>query len=56
MALLPLNLLFAWRARVLGACRGLGRRIAHLPGDDGPLFVRPLVVHEQNAIAGLANR
>ncbi len=62
-ALLPLNLLIAfWQsARVLFRVRpdvvlGMGGYAAFPGGMMAALFLRPLVIHEQNAIAGLANR
>jgi UDP-N-acetylglucosamine--N-acetylmuramyl-(pentapeptide) pyrophosphoryl-undecaprenol N-acetylglucosamine transferase len=63
IALLPLNLLVAfWQsARVLFRVRpdvvlGMGGYVSFPGGMMAALFNRPLVVHEQNAIAGLANR
>lgn len=63
IALLPLNLLRGfWQAfRALGRCRpgvvlGLGGYISFPGGMMSALRGIPLVVHEQNAIAGLANR
>jgi UDP-N-acetylglucosamine--N-acetylmuramyl-(pentapeptide) pyrophosphoryl-undecaprenol N-acetylglucosamine transferase len=63
MALLPLHLLIAfWQsARVLFRVRpdvvlGLGGYVSFPGGMMAALFNRPLVVHEQNSIAGLANR
>ena len=63
LALLPVNLLFAfWQsARVIFRVRpdvvlGMGGYIAFPGGMMAAFFRRPLVLHEQNAIAGLANR
>jgi len=63
MALLPLNLLIAfWQsARVIFRVRpdvvlGMGGYVSFPGGMMAALFLRPLVVHEQNAVAGLANR
>jgi len=63
MALLPLNLLIAfWQsARVIFRVRpdvvlGMGGYVSFPGGMMAALFNRPLVVHEQNSIAGLANR
>jgi UDP-N-acetylglucosamine--N-acetylmuramyl-(pentapeptide) pyrophosphoryl-undecaprenol N-acetylglucosamine transferase len=63
MALLPLNLLFAfWQsARVIFRVRpdvvlGMGGYVSFPGAMMASLLNRPLVVHEQNAIAGLANR
>ncbi len=63
MALLPLNLLFAfWQsARVIFRVRpdvvlGMGGYVSFPGGMMASLLNRPLVVHEQNSIAGLANR
>ena len=63
LALLPLNLLVAfWQsARAIFAHRpdvvlGMGGYIAFPGGMMASLFNRPLVLHEQNSIAGLANR
>jgi UDP-N-acetylglucosamine--N-acetylmuramyl-(pentapeptide) pyrophosphoryl-undecaprenol N-acetylglucosamine transferase len=63
MALLPMQLLIAfWQsARVLFRVRpdvvlGLGGYVSFPGGMMAVLFNRPLVVHEQNSIAGLANR
>ena len=63
MALLPLNLLIAfWQsARVLFRVRpdvvlGMGGYVSFPGGMMAVLFNRPLVVHEQNSIAGLANK
>jgi UDP-N-acetylglucosamine--N-acetylmuramyl-(pentapeptide) pyrophosphoryl-undecaprenol N-acetylglucosamine transferase len=63
MALLPLNLLIAfWQsARVIRRVRpdvvlGMGGYVSFPGGMMASLLNRPLVVHEQNAIAGLANR
>lgn len=62
-ALLPLNLLVAFVqcARVIFRERpdvvlGMGGYISFPGGMMAALFGRPLVLHEQNAIAGLANR
>ena len=61
--LLPLNLLVAfWQAlRALRALRpdvvlGMGGYIAFPGGMMAALLGRPLAIHEQNSIAGLANR
>jgi len=63
MALLPLNLLIAfWQsARVIFRLRpdvvlGMGGYVSFPGGMMAALFLRPLVVHEQNAVAGLANK
>ncbi|HYL19276.1 MAG TPA: undecaprenyldiphospho-muramoylpentapeptide beta-N-acetylglucosaminyltransferase [Burkholderiales bacterium] len=63
MALLPLNLLIAfWQsARVIFRVRpdvvlGMGGYVSFPGGMMASLLNRPLVVHEQNSIAGLANR
>lgn len=63
MALLPLNLLIAfWQsARAIFRVRpdvvlGMGGYIAFPGGMMAALFNRPLVLHEQNSIAGLSNR
>ncbi len=63
MALLPLNLLIAfWQsARAICAHRpdvvlGMGGYVAFPGGMMASLFNRPLVIHEQNSIAGLTNR
>jgi UDP-N-acetylglucosamine--N-acetylmuramyl-(pentapeptide) pyrophosphoryl-undecaprenol N-acetylglucosamine transferase len=63
MALLPLNLLIAfWQsARVLFRVRpdvvlGMGGYVSFPGGMMAALLNRPLVVHEQNSIAGLANK
>ena len=63
MALLPLNLLIAfWQsARAIFAHRpdvvlGMGGYVAFPGGMMASFFDRPLVLHEQNSIAGLANR
>ena len=63
VALLPLNLLIAfWQsARAIFAMRpdvvlGMGGYVAFPGRHDGVALQRPLVVHEQNSIAGLANR
>jgi UDP-N-acetylglucosamine--N-acetylmuramyl-(pentapeptide) pyrophosphoryl-undecaprenol N-acetylglucosamine transferase len=63
MALLPMQLLIAfWQsARVLFRVRpdvvlGLGGYVSFPGGMMAALLNRPLVVHEQNSIAGLANR
>jgi UDP-N-acetylglucosamine--N-acetylmuramyl-(pentapeptide) pyrophosphoryl-undecaprenol N-acetylglucosamine transferase len=62
-AMLPLNLLIAfWQcARVIFRVRpdvvlGMGGYISFPGGMMAALFRRPLILHEQNAIAGLANR
>lgn len=63
MALLPLNLLIAfWQsARVIFRVRpdvvlGMGGYVSFPGGMMASLLNRPLAVHEQNSIAGLANR
>ncbi|PWT74390.1 MAG: undecaprenyldiphospho-muramoylpentapeptide beta-N-acetylglucosaminyltransferase [Proteobacteria bacterium] len=63
MALLPMNLLIAfWQsARVIFRVRpdvvlGLGGYVSFPGGMMAALLDRPLVVHEQNSIAGLANQ
>jgi UDP-N-acetylglucosamine--N-acetylmuramyl-(pentapeptide) pyrophosphoryl-undecaprenol N-acetylglucosamine transferase len=63
IALLPLSLLIAfWQsARVLFRVRpdvvlGMGGYVSFPGGMMAALFNRPLVVHEQNSIAGLANK
>jgi UDP-N-acetylglucosamine--N-acetylmuramyl-(pentapeptide) pyrophosphoryl-undecaprenol N-acetylglucosamine transferase len=63
MALLPINLLIAfWQsARVIFRVRpdvvlGMGGYISFPGGMMASLLNRPLVVHEQNSIAGLANK
>jgi UDP-N-acetylglucosamine--N-acetylmuramyl-(pentapeptide) pyrophosphoryl-undecaprenol N-acetylglucosamine transferase len=63
MVLLPLNLLIAfWQsARAIFRRRpsvvlGMGGYVAFPGAMMAALFLRPLVVHEQNAIAGLTNR
>jgi UDP-N-acetylglucosamine--N-acetylmuramyl-(pentapeptide) pyrophosphoryl-undecaprenol N-acetylglucosamine transferase len=63
MALLPLNLLIAfWQsARVIFQVRpdvvlGMGGYVSFPGGMMASLLNRPLVLHEQNSIAGLANR
>jgi UDP-N-acetylglucosamine--N-acetylmuramyl-(pentapeptide) pyrophosphoryl-undecaprenol N-acetylglucosamine transferase len=63
IALLPLNLLIAfWQsARVIFRVRpdvvlGMGGYVSFPGGMMASLLNRPLVVHEQNSIAGLANR
>jgi len=63
IALLPLNLLIAfWQsARVLFRVRpdvvlGMGGYVSFPGGMMAALLNRPLVVHEQNSIAGLANK
>jgi UDP-N-acetylglucosamine--N-acetylmuramyl-(pentapeptide) pyrophosphoryl-undecaprenol N-acetylglucosamine transferase len=63
LALLPLNLLIAfWQsARVIFRVRpdvvlGMGGYVSFPGGMIASLLNRPLVVHEQNSIAGLANR
>lgn len=62
-ALLPINLLIAfWQcARVIFRVRpdvvlGMGGYISFPGGMMAALFGRPLLLHEQNAIAGLANK
>ncbi len=62
-ALLPMNLLIAfWQcARVIFRVRpdvvlGMGGYISFPGGMMAALFGRPLILHEQNAIAGLANK
>ncbi len=63
VAMLPLNLLIAfWQsARAIFAHRpdvilGMGGYVAFPGGMMASLLNRPLVIHEQNAVAGLANR
>jgi UDP-N-acetylglucosamine--N-acetylmuramyl-(pentapeptide) pyrophosphoryl-undecaprenol N-acetylglucosamine transferase len=63
MALLPLNLLIAfWQsARAIFAHRphvvlGMGGYVAFPGGMMASLLNRPLVIHEQNSVAGLTNR
>jgi UDP-N-acetylglucosamine--N-acetylmuramyl-(pentapeptide) pyrophosphoryl-undecaprenol N-acetylglucosamine transferase len=63
LAMLPANLLLAfWQsARVLFRVRpdvvlGMGGYVSFPGGMMAALFNRPLVLHEQNSIAGLANR
>ncbi|HYH43327.1 MAG TPA: undecaprenyldiphospho-muramoylpentapeptide beta-N-acetylglucosaminyltransferase [Burkholderiales bacterium] len=63
MALLPLNLLVAfWQsARAIfthrpGVVLGMGGYVAFPGGMMASFLRRPLVIHEQNSIAGLANR
>jgi UDP-N-acetylglucosamine--N-acetylmuramyl-(pentapeptide) pyrophosphoryl-undecaprenol N-acetylglucosamine transferase len=63
IALLPLNLLIAfWQsARAIFVHRpdvvlGMGGYVAFPGGMMASLFNRPLVLHEQNSIAGLTNR
>lgn len=63
VALLPVTLLIAfWQsARALFAHRpdvvlGMGGYVAFPGGMMASLFNRPLAIHEQNSIAGLANR
>jgi UDP-N-acetylglucosamine--N-acetylmuramyl-(pentapeptide) pyrophosphoryl-undecaprenol N-acetylglucosamine transferase len=63
MALLPLNLLIAFfqSARAIFLHRpdvvlGMGGYVAFPGGMMASLFNRPLVLHEQNSIAGLTNR
>src|SRR5581483_3057304 len=63
VALLPLNLLIAfWQsARVLFRVRpdvvlGMGGYVSFPGGMMAAFFGRPLVLHEQNSVAGLANR
>ncbi|MGZ5230549.1 MAG: undecaprenyldiphospho-muramoylpentapeptide beta-N-acetylglucosaminyltransferase [Burkholderiales bacterium] len=62
-AMLPVNLLvaFAQSARALFAHRpdvvlGMGGYVAFPGGMMASLFNRPLVIHEQNSVAGLTNR
>lgn len=62
-AMLPLNLLVAfWQsARAILARRpdvvlGMGGYISFPGGMMASLFKRPLVIHEQNSVAGLANK
>jgi UDP-N-acetylglucosamine--N-acetylmuramyl-(pentapeptide) pyrophosphoryl-undecaprenol N-acetylglucosamine transferase len=62
-ALLPVNLLIAfWQsARAIFRHRpdvvlGMGGYVAFPGGMMASLFNRPLVIHEQNSVAGLANR
>src|SRR4029079_7696072 len=62
-ALLPLNLLIAfWQsARIIFAVRpdvvlGMGGYVSFPGGMMAAFLNRPLVVHEQNALPGLANR
>ena len=62
-AMLPLNLLVAfWQsARAIFAHRpdvvlGMGGYVAFPGGMMASLLNRPLVIHEQNSVAGLANR
>jgi len=62
-ALLPLNLLIAfWQsARAIFAHRpdvvlGMGGYVSFPGGMMASLFNRPLAIHEQNSVAGLANR
>lgn len=63
MALLPLNLLIAfWQsARAIFAHRphvvlGMGGYVAFPGGMMASFLNRPLVIHEQNSVAGLTNR
>jgi UDP-N-acetylglucosamine--N-acetylmuramyl-(pentapeptide) pyrophosphoryl-undecaprenol N-acetylglucosamine transferase len=63
IAMLPLQLLIAfWQsARAIFAHRpdvvlGMGGYVSFPGGMMASLFNRPLVIHEQNSIAGLANR
>jgi UDP-N-acetylglucosamine--N-acetylmuramyl-(pentapeptide) pyrophosphoryl-undecaprenol N-acetylglucosamine transferase len=63
VAMLPLNLLVAfWQsARAIFAHRpdvilGMGGYVAFPGGMMASLLNRPLVIHEQNSVAGLANR
>jgi len=63
LALLPLSLLVAfWQsARVIFRVRpdvvlGMGGYVSFPGGMMASLLARPLVVHEQNSVAGLANR
>lgn len=62
-ALLPLQLLLAfWQAaRAIFACRpdvvlGMGGYVSFPGAMMAALFNRPLAIHEQNSVAGLANR
>jgi UDP-N-acetylglucosamine--N-acetylmuramyl-(pentapeptide) pyrophosphoryl-undecaprenol N-acetylglucosamine transferase len=62
-AMLPLNLLIAFvqSARAIFAHRpdvvlGMGGYVAFPGGMMASLFNRPLVIHEQNSVAGLTNR
>src|SRR5258706_7885415 len=61
--LLPLNLLAGFRQSAQAIFRvrpdvvlGMGGYVAFPGGMMASLFARPLAVHEQNAVAGLANR
>lgn len=63
LALLPLNLLIAFWQSAAAIFRirpdvvlGMGGYISFPGGMMAAFFRRPLVVHEQNAVAGLANR
>jgi UDP-N-acetylglucosamine--N-acetylmuramyl-(pentapeptide) pyrophosphoryl-undecaprenol N-acetylglucosamine transferase len=63
MVMLPLNLLVAFfqSARAIFAHRpdvvlGMGGYVAFPGGMMASFFKRPLVIHEQNSIAGLTNR
>ena len=63
MALLPLNLLIAFgqSARAIFARRphvvlGMGGYVAFPGGMMASFLNRPLVIHEQNSVAGLTNR
>ncbi|NIO43259.1 MAG: undecaprenyldiphospho-muramoylpentapeptide beta-N-acetylglucosaminyltransferase [Burkholderiales bacterium] len=63
MALLPLNLLIAfWQSAVAifrtrpDVVLGMGGYVSFPGGMMAALFLRPLIVHEQNAVAGLANK
>jgi UDP-N-acetylglucosamine--N-acetylmuramyl-(pentapeptide) pyrophosphoryl-undecaprenol N-acetylglucosamine transferase len=63
LVLLPLNLLIAFyqSARVIWRLRpqavlGMGGYVTFPGGMMAALLLRPFVIHEQNAIAGLANR
>jgi UDP-N-acetylglucosamine--N-acetylmuramyl-(pentapeptide) pyrophosphoryl-undecaprenol N-acetylglucosamine transferase len=63
IAMLPVNLLIAfWQsARAIFAHRpdvvlGMGGYVAFPGGMMASLLKRPLVIHEQNSVAGLANR
>jgi UDP-N-acetylglucosamine--N-acetylmuramyl-(pentapeptide) pyrophosphoryl-undecaprenol N-acetylglucosamine transferase len=63
VALLPLNLLIAFWQSAAAIFRvrpdivlGMGGYISFPGGMMAALFRRPLVVHEQNAVAGLANK
>ncbi|HUP93980.1 MAG TPA: undecaprenyldiphospho-muramoylpentapeptide beta-N-acetylglucosaminyltransferase [Burkholderiales bacterium] len=63
LALLPLNLLIAfWQSATAIFSRrpdvvlGMGGYVAFPGGMMASLFNRPLVIHEQNSVAGLTNR